>query len=136
MSDVVQLSRAFEEGTPYVGPIQFELSQTRRVNGGPDKRGITPCPEAVHQVRMFNNDREYLGRVGFNVHREGGAHVITIANIQGAPGRGPEYDRLRRQAGIDPFVATLSITQEVVTNAFPDAIFRSVIPPKARRPKF
>lgn len=117
-------------------PFTLQLAQTRRVTGGPDGRGITPCPEAVHQVRMFDPDGNYLGRVGFNVHREGGDSVVTIANIQGVPGKGPIYDQMRRQEGIDPFVRTLEKTKALVASVLPGADLRAVIPPKAKRPKF
>lgn len=63
---------------------------------------VTPCPEALYQVRLFESGR-YLARVGFNVHSEDGAPVVSIVNIQGTPD-GQERNRdFRREHGVSPF---------------------------------
>ena len=54
-----------------------EFAMTDRINLGSDKRGITGCPEALYQLRMFYKDR-YIARVGYNGHIEGESFVVIL----------------------------------------------------------
>lgn len=72
---------------------QFERTQS--ISRGKDKRGVTGCPEALWQLQLYGNET-YLGRIGFNFHREGRKPILTITNIQGAEGKGEELARFRK----------------------------------------
>lgn len=136
VTQIPTLREAFASAQQPDAPLTWHLNQTRRVNGVLNVKGITPCPEAVHQVRMFDDAGLYIGRVGFNIHLEAETPIVTIANIQGVPGKGPAYDHLRRQTGSDPFVDTLQFARETMQSVLPDPDFRAVIPSKATRPDF
>lgn len=75
---------------------QFERTQS--INRGKDRRGVTGCPEALWQLQIYHND-SYLGRVGFNFHREGKKPVLTITNIQGAENKKTEVVAFKQEFG-------------------------------------
>lgn len=88
----------------YSSKIDVELAQTESIALGSDDCGITGCPEALYQLRLFVFG-DYAGRIGFNVHREGESDVLSIVNVQGVPdGNLLFYDWLPNYLGIDPFV--------------------------------
>lgn len=50
--------------------------------------GITGCQEALWQLQLYETHtpkETFLGRIGFNFHREHNTKVVSITNIQGAP---------------------------------------------------
>lgn len=91
------------DGTDY----ELRLAITDRLTVDPTKPKpeITPCPEALYQLRLFRAGI-YLARVGFNLHAAGENHetgVLSITNIQGRPGARQEYQRYEKQFDISPF---------------------------------
>jgi len=82
--------------------FKIEFSQTNRINQGTDERGITGCPEALYQLRLFDQD-EYIARIGFNIHMESKTKIVSITNIQGIPGGSENYKNIVEQYGFKPF---------------------------------
>lgn len=82
--------------------FKIEFSQTNRINMGTDNRGITGCPEALYQLRLFDQDK-YVARIGFNIHMESKTKIISITNIQGIPGGNENYKNITEQYGFKPF---------------------------------
>mgnify|MGYP001577345812 CR=1 FL=1 len=72
---------------PEESAVEFAI--TDRINLGSDKNGITGCPEALYQLRMFYKNR-YIARIGFNGHIEEEGVVVSITNVQGVP-NGKEF---------------------------------------------
>lgn len=85
----------------HISEYEITLDTTKRIGknvglkGTEDEvsQGITPCPEALYQLRMWervetesgSEQLHYIGRVGFNVHFEGDATVISVNNLQHSP---------------------------------------------------
>ncbi|MBI2338220.1 hypothetical protein HYU95_03460 [Candidatus Daviesbacteria bacterium] len=94
--------------------LSWEFARTERILSGTDRRGITGCPEALYQVRVFCQGTEtscqgkYLGRVGFNIHTEGESQVMSVTNLQGIP-CGPDcYHCFTQRFGIKFFNALVN----------------------------
>jgi|Napbiome12C3dose_1001474.scaffolds.fasta_scaffold00001_218 hypothetical protein len=79
----------------------IEFARTDRILSGANKLGITGCPEALYQLRMFK-DGEYIARIGFNAHSEEEVMVLSVTNMQGVP-KGHPYRELSEQCGVKPF---------------------------------
>jgi len=127
----LQLSRALDNLSHYqelkhrflatsgdFSEFDFRFTRTDRLNHEPDKeRPVTPCPEALYQVQLYEDD-EYLARAAFNVHLEGELAVLSVANIQGRPGGMDRNRRFRANHGVSPFniavrkVAAMARTEE------------------------
>lgn len=91
------------DGTDY--KLQLAITDQLTVDPTKPKPEITPCPEALYQLRLFRAGI-YIARVGFNLHAAGENHgtgVLSITNIQGRPGARQEYQRYEDQFGISPF---------------------------------
>lgn len=85
---------------PEESAVEFDM--TDRINLGIDNRGITGCPEALYQLRMFYKDR-YIARVGFNGHIEGEGFVVSITNVQGVPNGKEVYNWMKDIYQTTPF---------------------------------
>jgi hypothetical protein len=91
----------FELTDESTGPrVQLRLTDALMSHPG-ENRTVTPCPEALYQLRLFAGD--YIGRVGFNIHREHDASVVSIVNIQGARDSERTIEEFRKKHGISPF---------------------------------
>lgn len=101
---VVERDRAVKQVLPE--GVDIELVLTDRISRGTNSFGITGCPEALYQLRLFD-EKKYLARVGFNLHTptiDGSqTPVISITNVQGVPGGQEGISRFRQKAGISPF---------------------------------
>lgn len=82
--------------------IQYSLTDSLTNDPTKPKQEITPCPEALHQLRLWYCG-SYLARIGFNVHEEDGRPVLSIVNIQGTPGGVARNQEFNNQYGISPF---------------------------------
>lgn len=82
--------------------FKLELARTNRILKGTDRRAITGCPEAAHQLRLFDGS-EYRGRIGFNAHREQGGIILSITNVQGVPGGEDYYKEMKEKYNVNPF---------------------------------
>lgn len=84
--------------------IQLQFVRTDRIQGRADSSGITACPEALYQIRLFRG-RQYVGRTGFNIHREdkGRKIVYSITNLQGIPQGAEAYCEIERLLNEMPF---------------------------------
>jgi len=84
--------------------FDIRLALTDRLSTDPTKapRAITPCPEALYQLRLFV-DGEYLARSAFNVHHVDEAVIQSVVNIQGTPGSVARNAAFAAQHGISPF---------------------------------
>lgn len=83
--------------------VTMQLAQTDCLTTNPHepKRIITPCPEALYQIRLY--DDQYLARVGFNLHEETDSTILSIVNIQGVPGGSKRNHEFEKMFGISPF---------------------------------
>lgn len=72
--------------------------------------GVTPCPEALYQLRASDSEG-YLARVGFNIHAEEGTLVMSVANIQGVPGAEERNKNYKLQTGKPIFNQLVKIAQ-------------------------
>jgi hypothetical protein len=86
--------------------VQFQFAVTDRIQEGKEQKAkpaiITPCPEALYQIRLFHQGN-YLARVGFNIHIEDGATVASITNIQGRKKGKDDIELFSEDHGIRPF---------------------------------
>ena len=82
--------------------ISLSLAKTNRLTRGADQKGITGCPEALYQLRFFHK-RDYMGRVGFNLHQEYSTNIFSITNVQGVPGSAIGYSEIERKYGLKAF---------------------------------
>ncbi|HRF28603.1 MAG TPA: hypothetical protein PL051_03125 [Candidatus Saccharibacteria bacterium] len=108
--------------------IELRLALTDRLSVDPTKamRAVTPCPEALYQLRLFQ-DGEYIARTGFNIHREAGARVLSIVNLQGVPGASAKYEAFRERFGKPAF----NYLVDRALNLFDDdTIRRGIVNPK------
>lgn len=110
------------------GSTYIRFHGTTKVTKGTRSDGTTGCPEALHQLQLFDG-RQYIGRVGYNLHTERGQKVITIANIQGAKGAVEWLGILKDSLGKHP----LNFLVDFLKNMFPDATFLGVSNPKDPR---
>jgi len=87
----------------------IKMGKTTSISRGTDSEGVTGCPEALWQLQLRHNGK-YIGRIGFNFHREGKDIVATITNIQGRKEVKSEMDHfqeLTRERFNDYLVQTL-----------------------------
>lgn len=75
---------------------------TTSIKKGKNQFGITGCPEALYQLQLFNFG-QYIGRVGFNLHKEYFDPVLSITNLQGVPQGLELYNQFEVNSGIGPF---------------------------------
>lgn len=81
--------------------VELEVARTNKITRGTDRRGITGCPEALYQLRMFFNGT-YVGRTGFNVHNESSEKIVSITNIQGVPNGKSYHNKIEDRLGTPP----------------------------------
>ena len=82
--------------------LEYALTDAIITHPHEEKRAVTPCPEALHQLRL-NDEDGYLARIGFNMHFEDEVMIVSIANIQGVPDGAARNARFREQRSISPF---------------------------------
>jgi hypothetical protein len=83
--------------------MRFAVTDSLTTDPTRQKKDITPCPEALYQIRLFDGDR-YLARLGFNIHHEDDDNkVMSIVNIQGRPDNQRENWAFQERQGISPF---------------------------------
>jgi hypothetical protein len=86
--------------------IDLKLVLTDRLSRGANPDGTTGCPEALYQLRAFD-EKGYLARIGFNVHTPviDGATTptLSITNVQGTPNSGERLKAFRERAGAPVF---------------------------------
>ena len=75
------------------GSVEFNYVRTERIKKGATQGGVTGCPEALHQIRAMLSDGTYLGRIGFNCHREWDTVVVSLTNIQGGEAGNQSQER-------------------------------------------
>lgn len=75
-------------------------------------RGVTPCPEALYQLRAYDS-AGYFARVGFNIHAEESQLVMSVTNIQGVPGAAERYAEYMSQTGKSVFNRLVNIAQSM-----------------------
>ncbi len=85
-------------------PFDMRLSLTDRLTNDPTqpRQDVTPCPEALFQIQLHVPDG-YLARVGFNLHFEDDASVMSIVNVQGTPGGVKRNAEFEATNGVNPF---------------------------------
>lgn len=83
------------------GELGIEFARTNKISLGTDARGITGCPEALYQLRLFGG-KKYMGRIGFNVHLEQHQAIFSIANVQGIPNGKELYEKITDLLGVPP----------------------------------
>lgn len=104
---------------------RFEFARTNRINLGTDRFGITGCPEALYQERLFYRNI-YIARIGFNSHFENGTRVISIANLQGIPNGKQIQSEFEDYTGINPFNMLIRKCKYILN----DCIIRGLKNPK------
>ncbi len=105
---------------------RLTLALTNKITRGVNPDGTTGCPEALYQIQLRNSGH-YLGRVGFNIHRESSSTIVSISNIQGVPDGQIDHARYEDNFGENPFIYLVTF----VKNMFPDLIIRGIKnPPK------
>lgn len=110
------LQKRFDEtnNTNSSDSIQIKLARTDSITSGKNKEGVTACPEALYQLRMFQNNK-YISRIGFNIHIEDESNVISITNIQGVPGGHQINEEIKEEYGTMPYnilIRRLKLLQE------------------------
>lgn len=107
--------------------MQFVL--TDRLTSDPTKSEgpITPCPEALYQVRLY--DGQYIARVGFNLHDEDGSTVLSIVNIQGTPSGSKRNADFEAAFSISPFNLLIKRTLSIAGAFDPAYKVRGMINP-------
>lgn len=112
---IVDLSARYSTSEDGLGEVDMRYVLTDRISSDPTapKQVVTPCPEALHQIRLYGDDG-YLARVGFNVHEEEGLPVVSIVNIQGTPGATERNVAFKTDHGVAPFNA---LVQRVISLA-------------------
>lgn len=115
-----KLYQSTTEVVPLPDNLSVEFARTNRILSGTDKRGVTGCPEALYQLRMFLEGK-YIARIGFNAHPEGESTVLSITNIQGVPSGVSYYDSLYEQFNFRPF-NTLIRRLKLFADESPDPI--------------
>jgi hypothetical protein len=122
-----QLRDVFTSMSPESFPdlMKLELARTNRILKGSDQHGITGCPEAAYQLRMFDG-RKYLGRVGFNVHKEGGLFVVSLTNIQGVPGAREKYEEIADKIGKHPHNYLVDFVRSMASIHTSSAVIRGL----------
>lgn len=107
LSSIGEVSRRYDQlqDTSSDNPtmsIQYALTDRLTTDPTKPKYEVTPCPEALHQLRL-RFCGSYLARIGFNVHQEDGKPILSIVNIQGTPGSVIRNQEFTNQCGISPF---------------------------------
>jgi hypothetical protein len=122
----------FQDTTDGYAALDIRFAVTDRLTTDPTKQKnvVTPCPEALYQIRLFTDD-SYLGRVGFNLHREGGKVVQSLVNIQGVPGGRERNQAFLSQYGATPFNLLVRRAVEVQAAIDRDSETRGLLNPAA-----
>lgn len=89
----------------------------------------TPCPEALYQLRLYD-DVGYLGRVGFNMHVELEAPVVSIVNIQGVPGGTERIGEFTDDHGLPPANYLVQRVQAMFDTDDESVAVRGLVNPK------
>lgn len=110
--------------------IHTNLNITNRITLGKNPDGVTGCPEALYQIQLRKN-RQYLGRIGFNIHQEDNSTYVSITNIQGVPQAQKIYAEIKSSENCDPFVFLINQVRQM----FPDSVIRGLKNPKVH-PEF
>jgi hypothetical protein len=85
----------------YEADMRLSLTDRLTTDRGRPEIEATPCPEALYQIRLYYG--QYLARVGFNVHEEDDASILSIVNIQGGHGMSDVITDFKAEFGISPF---------------------------------
>jgi len=98
--------------------IKFQYARTKILGGKDLVTGVTACPQAIYQLQVWESKRllgRYIGRVGFNIHHENGANIVSFTNIQGVPNF--DYRDYSNQFGQMPFNTTIELLHQYLSNA-------------------
>ena len=101
--------------------LTIEFARTNKISLGTDARGITGCPEALYQLRLFRKEK-YMGRIGFNVHLEQGKAIFSIVNIQGIPNGKDLYGGITNALGMPPLNYLVGKLRAVCDYGFRDLL--------------
>ncbi|MBI5636193.1 hypothetical protein HY993_04495 [Candidatus Micrarchaeota archaeon] len=93
-----EFAAAIGEKTILENGYELKLEKTRNTSRKKDANNVSGCPEALWQLQLFK-DGKYLGRVGFNFHKERRAKIISITNIQGAEGKQAQIKQAEKHLG-------------------------------------
>lgn len=107
--------------------MQLRLTDRLMTDPTRQKRIVTPCPEALYQVRL--NYGQYLARVGFNLHSEDGGVVLSLVNIQGTPGSSERNADFQFEFGVRPFNALVQRVLALASVEEPVYDVRGIINP-------
>ncbi len=118
LDSIPDVKRRFEASGQIYDATTMQYTVTDRLTTDPTKPipAVTPCPEALHQIRLYDEDG-YLARVGFNVHDEDEEPVVSIVNIQGTPGSKERNANFKKEHGIAPYNA---LVQRVIAMTVAD----------------
>lgn len=108
-------SQGFEEAA-----MSLVITDSLTTDPTKPKPEVTPCPEALYQIRLRHDDA-HLGRVGFNIHHEDNTTVMSIVNVQGAPGGIKRNAQFEREHGETPF--NLLVQRAIVIAEVQDSPF-------------
>jgi hypothetical protein len=111
-----------------INDFSIEFALTNHIKKGVDERGITGCPEALYQLRLFD-EKKYIARIGFNVHMEEKNKIISIVNIQGVPGKIQLYKDIIEEYKVKPFNILIQKLKRSLSNE-ENVIFRGLKNPK------
>lgn len=89
---------------------------------------ITPCPEALYQVRLFDCG-DYVARVGFNIHSEDGTFILSIVNIQGTPKAQERNQEFIKAHGTSPFNLLVKRVLNLAESQWPAYTVRGLVNP-------
>jgi hypothetical protein len=132
LSSIPDIAARFEQTVNEDRPVMsLCLTDTLNTNRGEPVPEVTPCPEALYQIRLDYNG--YLARVGFNVHREEGVNVISLVNIQGARGAADRISQFVKQFGTSPFDMLVERVQALAGQG-PEYEVRGLINPRRGDP--
>ena len=98
-----RINRAFTDSNSTLSQdLSLQLTKTDKITEGVNRHGVTGCPEALYQLRLFNAD-QYVARVGFNIHLEDDHQVMSISNLQGAKNGLNLIKSTDNELGLPPF---------------------------------
>ncbi|OGI10458.1 MAG: hypothetical protein A2Y40_08280 [Candidatus Margulisbacteria bacterium GWF2_35_9] len=100
-----------------ISDFQIRFTQTDRINKGVNTHQVTGCPEALWQYQLFEK-KQYLGRIGFNLHEELGSVIVSIVNIQGAKGQKNKLVLAEKKLGNKFGVILINRLREKLTSIF------------------
>lgn len=93
---------------------QIQFARTDNISTLPNNEGITGCPEAIYQLRLWGEG--FIARIGFNIHIENCSPILSITNIQGGKGKEAMLIRFENEMGLKPFNYLIHIIQETFTD--------------------